>query len=631
MRDGFIPVAVATPPLRVANPAYNQEGIIRYMREAEKGGQVLLIFPELSLTGYTCGDLFLQSTLHKRGLKSLATIVEASQPLNLITVLGLPLIWEGALYNCAVAFKGGKILGVVPKSHLSSGPEYSEQRYFSQPPQGNGVIEILSQIVPFGTNLLFKSQRVENFTFAIEICNDLWTPNPPSIGHAQAGALIIANLSASSALIGKEEYRRTLVAGQSARLHSGYLYASAGSGESTGEAVYLAHNLIAENGEIIREELFTYEGLVSGEIDLNFLASERIRGGNFKGGNNANYQVVQFDHKVVEVALKRTYAKHPFIPKEGSGELEKALMIQSIGLLSRLRHIGTKKVILGLSGGLDSTLALIVAVEAFKRGSLPLSGIIGVTMPCFGTTSNSLRLAETLAQHFTIPLRKIDITQAVVQHFEDIGHPQELHDITYENSQARERTQVLMDIANQEGGIVLGTGDLSELALGWATYNGDLMSMYAVNASVPKTLVRHLIAYYAEGCGSSQLKETLQEVLAAPISPELLPHKGGKTTQKTEEVVGPYELHDFFLYHAIRRGSGPQKVARLAQETFKGEYSREEILKWLKLFYRRFFANQFKRSVLPEGPAIGTLSLSPRSGWKMASDASVATWLDELN
>ncbi|NLA92092.1 MAG: NAD(+) synthase [Spirochaetales bacterium] len=630
MRDGFIPVAVATPPLRVADLAFNQEAIINYMKVAEESGRTLVVFPELSLTGYTCGDLFLQATLIQGALKSLAAILEASKKLNLIALVGLPLVYSGSLYNCAVALKGGEILGVVPKGNLINGQEYNDGRYFSEPPQTNGTITLFGQEVPFGAKLLFQSKKVANFTFAIEICNDLWIPNPPSISHSQAGALIIANLSASSALIGKEAYRRSLVAGQSARLYAGYLYAAAGSGESTSEMVFLGHNFITENGEVLKEELFPFEGIANGEIDVDYLASERIRSGNFSTLHDESYQVIRFDHNLTDVKLERTYERHPFIPNGESAPYEQALMIQSVGLLKRLHHIGGEKVVIGLSGGLDSTLALIVAVEAFKRGSLPLSGIIGVTMPCFGTTSASLRLAETLAQQFGITLRKIDITKAVEQHFEDIGHPPTLHDITYENSQARERTQILMDIANQEGGIVIGTGDLSELALGWATYNGDLMSMYAVNASVPKTLVRHLVTYYGEQSGNEELKRTLTEVVEAPISPELLPTKGGETTQKTEEVVGPYELHDFFLYHSIRRGSTPRKVARLAKETFKGDYSEQEVLQWLKLFYKRFFANQFKRSVLPEGPMIGSLSLNPRSSWKMPSDARVEEWLAEL-
>ncbi len=631
MRDGFIPVAVATPPLRVADPSFNQEAIINYMEMAEKRGSTLVVFPELSLTGYTCGDLFLQSTLIQGALKSLKSIVDASKKLNLIALVGLPLVWRGSLYNCAVALKEGEILGVVPKSHLLNGQEYNDGRYFAEPPQINGTLNLLGQEVPFGVKLLFRSKKMANFTFAIEICNDLWTPNPPSIAHSQAGALIIANLSASSALVGKESYRRSLVAGQSARLYAGYLYAAAGSGESTSEMVFLGHNFITENGEVLREELFPFDGMVTGEIDVDYLASERIRSGNFKARHDESYQVVEFDHNLTDVVLERTYSQHPFIPEEGSNSYEQALMIQSIGLLKRLQHIGIEKVVLGLSGGLDSTLALIVASEAFKRGSLPLSGIICVTMPCFGTTPASLRLAETLTKQFGVTLRKIDITKAVEQHFEDIGHPPTLHDITYENSQARERTQILMDIANQEGGIVVGTGDLSELALGWATYNGDLMSMYAVNASVPKTLVRHLVTYYGEHSGDEELKQTLTEVVEAPISPELLPTDGGETTQKTEEVVGPYELHDFFLYHSIRRGSAPGKVARLAKEAFKEKYREEEVLKWLKLFYKRFFTNQFKRSVLPEGPMIGSLSLNPRSSWKMPSDARVEGWLEELD
>ncbi|MFA7370970.1 MAG: NAD(+) synthase [Sphaerochaetaceae bacterium] len=633
MRDGFIPVGVATPHLIVGDPSYNAQETIRIMQEGVKEGLSLLVFPELGLTAYTCQDLFLQKTLIQSALNALQEVVTASAQLPLVTIVGVPLTRRGALYNCAVVIQGGEVLAVVPKTHLFSTQESSEVRYFAPAPPKNTTIELFGKLLPFGTKLLFKAQEVENFIFAVEICNDLWGQSPPSNHHSRAGALIIANLSASSELVGKGAYRRSLVKGQSARLFCGYLYASAGSGESSSEMVYLGHNLISENGEILAESKIPFEGILKSEIDVAYLAGERRSNDDFSPIPAEEYLTVEFSCREREVRLTRLINAYPFIPvsqAQRRDNFQTALLIQAMALVRRVQHVGCEKVVLGLSGGLDSTLALIVAIEAYERLKKPLSGIIAVTMPCFGTTATSLKLAEDLAEHFGVTLRKIDITKAVEQHFLDIGHAKEVHDITYENAQARERTQVLMDVANSEGAIVIGTGDLSELALGWATYNGDLMSMYGLNASVPKTLVRHLINYYAHERAKSTLKMTLLKVLEAPVSPELLPPKEGETTQKTEEVIGPYELSDFFLFHSIRRGCQPRKVYRLAKIAFEGKYSEQEILSWLRLFYKRFFANQFKRSTLPEGPMIGSLSLNPRSSWKMPSDASVKIWLDEL-
>ncbi|MDD3366591.1 MAG: NAD(+) synthase [Sphaerochaetaceae bacterium] len=633
MKDGFIRVAVATPALRVADCPYNAEQTILHMQAAEKQHVALLVFPELGLTAYTCGDLFLQPTLLNSAVAALTQVVEASAHLQVIAIVGLPLLWRGKLYNCGVVVHQGAILGVVPKTHLPNYQEYYEKRWFTPAPSSKGLIEILGCKCPFGTDIIFCSSQVENFTFAIEICEDASSLTPPSTRHAQAGAFIIANLSASNELVGKAAYREQLVKGRSSALISAYLYANAGSGESTTDMVFAGHNLLAENGIILKACEVPFEGILTSEIDVNRLANERLRNTTFEAPNEEVYSFVEFSHVVTKTSLEREFNRHPFVPAAGPDRTQRCksiLMVQSLGLGARLKHIKAKKVVIGVSGGLDSTLALLVAVEAFDRLKLPRSGILAITMPCFGTTAKTLENAEALAAALKVTLRKIDITKAVLQHFEDIGHDQNVHDVTYENSQARERTQVLMDIANAESAIVVGTGDLSELALGWATYNGDHMSMYGVNASVPKTLIRHLIEYYGESSDSKSLKKVLLDIADTPVSPELLPARNGEISQVTEDIVGPYELHDFFLYYTIRWAFDPRKVYRLAKIAFKGLYEATTILSWLKLFYRRFFAQQFKRSCLPDGPKVGSVSLSPRGDWRMPSDASVAVWLEAL-
>ncbi len=634
MRDGFIRVAAATPALRVADCNYNAGKTIDLMREAERQSVSLVVFPELGLSGYTCQDLFLQPVLLQGALEALETIVSASEEMEVVAVVGLPLRWQGKLYNCAVAVQGGEVLGVVPKSFLPNYGEFYEQRWFVPAPEENGLIGLCGSTAPFGTDIIFSSESVEHFSFALEICEDLWAPMPPSSRHAIHGATILANLSASDELVGKAGYKRQLVCNQSGRLMAAYLYAGSGAGESTGDMVFAGHNLIAENGILLAESEVPFEGLLVREVDLAFLANERMRTNTFTSGSDGSYDVVLFSHAVRETELRDPIDRYPFVPSGDDDRSERCktiLMIQSVGLGKRLLHTGSKKVVIGLSGGLDSTVALLVAVEAFDRLALDRTGIIAITMPCFGTTERTRTNAWALARSLGVTIREIDITKSVMQHFSDISHDPSVHDVTFENSQARERTQVLMDVANKEGALVIGTGDLSELALGWATYNGDHMSMYGVNAAVPKTLIRHLVSYVAKTTGSEALRRVLTDVLDTPVSPELLPARDGVISQVTEDIVGPYELHDFFLYHMLRRGSSPAKVFRVAKVAFQGSYDDATILKWLRTFYRRFFSQQFKRSCLPDGPKVGSVALSPRGDLRMPSDACATLWLEELD
>jgi NAD+ synthase (glutamine-hydrolysing) len=633
MKDGFIKVAVGTPKVKVADCRFNAETTIAMMREAADLQVRLLVLPELGLTAYTCADLFLQDTLIRGAMQGLLSVVSASSDMEMVTVVGLPLVYQGKLYNCAAAVSQGKILGIVPKTHIPNYQEFYEARWFSRAPSQIGKITIGLMDIPFGSRILFTCDEFIDFRFAIEICEDLWVPNPPSTSHALAGAMIIANLSASDELVGKADYRRQLVSGQSARLVCAYLYADAGPGESSTDLVFVAHDLIAENGILLTERDSGETGLLVTEVDVSRLATERRKLTTFPACENEGYVDVHFSQKIAVTELSRTFSRFPFVPAQGldrDSRCETILRLQALGLCKRLEHTALKSVVVGVSGGLDSTLALLVAVEAFERMGLSKEGIFAVTMPCFGTTDRTRDNARMLSNSLGVSFLSIDITKSVLQHFADIGHDASVHDVVFENSQARERTQVLMDLANRESALVVGTGDLSELALGWATYNGDHMSMYGVNASVPKTLIRHLVAFHARKQSDATLRKVLLDVLDTPVSPELLPAKDGRISQVTEDIVGPYELHDFFLYYAIRWAYGPSKIFRIACSTFDGAYDSITIMKWLKIFYGRFFSQQFKRSCLPDGPKVGSVVLSPRGDWRMPSDACVSLWKAEL-
>ena len=636
MRDGFIKVAAGTPKIRVADCRYNAEQIFTMMREADKQGVKVLCLPELCLTGYTCGDLFLQDTLLCGAEEGLQTILEATRNLDMVTVLGLPVRykWDNKLYNCAAVIQSGEILGLVPKTYLPNYGEFYEQRWFAS---GAGVetsVDLCGETVDMDAAGLFACETVPNLVLGVEICEDLWATEPPSARLARGGATVILNLSASNELVGKSGYRRNLVVGQSGRLVCGYVYADAGEGESTTDLVFTGHNMIAENGALLAERRFA-TGLTISEIDVDRLAYERRRMTTFNGQRQADLWRASFSLPLEETRLTRAVSPAPFVPADAEDRAERCneiLKIAALGLKKRLEHTGARTAVVGLSGGLDSTLAILITAVAMKLLDRPASDIIAVTMPCFGTTDRTRDNAVELAERLGATLKRIDIGSAVKVHFKDIGQSMEDHSVTFENGQARERTQVLMDIANQNGGLVIGTGDLSELALGWATYNGDHMSMYGVNAGIPKTLVRHLVAFVSDDKGSEdpRLSAVLDDILDTPVSPELLPAIEGKISQKTEDLVGPYELHDFFLYYAIRWGFPPRKVFRLAEHALGRTYDRATILKWLNSFYRRFFTQQFKRSCLPDGPKVGSVTLSPRGDWRMPSDAVAALWLEEL-
>ena len=637
MKDGFIKIACATPELKVADCDYNSDKILELIKEAYEKGVKIVCFPELSLTGYTCGDLFLQSALIESVEENLFKIINETANMEIISIVGLPFSYMTKLYNCAAVIYMGKILGIVPKANIPNYSEFYEARQFVEAPAENGEhLWKEGESVPFGANLIFTHQKYHRFSFGIELCEDLWTPIPPSGELAMAGAHIILNLSASDELTGKAGYRRELVKNQSARTLSAYLYADAGEGESTMDMVFAGHNLIVENGVVLKESKpFAGEKDLITEIDLGRLHNERRRMTTFtKGQKKDDFTTIWFDSSVPEeTKLTRSFEKTPFVPSTRAHREERCeeiLAIQSYGLAKRLRHTGCKHAVIGLSGGLDSTLALLVTVRAFDTLNLEREGIVCVTMPCFGTTNRTYDNAVQLAKQLGASLREIRIQDAVMQHFKDISHDPEVQDVTYENGQARERTQILMDIANEVCGMVIGTGDMSELALGWATYNGDHMSMYGVNCSVPKTLVRYLVQFFADTCENDILKKVLYDVLDTPVSPELLPPKEGEIAQKTEDLVGPYELHDFFLYYTLRLGYGPEKIFRLACVTFEGAYDKKTIAKWLNTFFRRFFAQQFKRSCLPDGPKVGTVSVSPRGDLRMPSDACVRLWQREL-
>ena len=633
MRHGFIKVAAATPDIRVADVDYNKGQIIKQMDEAADAGAKIIVFPELCITGYTCSDLFLQDILLNSAKKALVEIAEYTKNLDALVFVGVPIAVGGELYNVAAALNHGNILGFTTKSFLPNYGEFYEMRQFRPGPKKAEKILFGGKEIPFGPQLLFVEKQMTNLIVSAEICEDVWSPVPPSIEAAREGATVIVNCSASDETIGKASYREALISGQSARLISGYIYANAGEGESTTDLVFGGHNLIAENGTILAEAKRFSNGIIYTEFDVQKIANERRKNTTFTETQEHVLPRIPFGLEQTETILTRTFPSRPFVPRddqERAKRCEEILTIQAMGLKKRLAHTHAKSAVVGISGGLDSTLALLVTAKAFDALGLERSGITAVTMPCFGTTDRTYQNACKMSLKVGATLREVRIGDAVMQHFKDIVHDPQDHSVTYENSQARERTQVLMDIANQTGGLVIGTGDMSELALGWATYNGDHMSMYGVNASVPKTLVRHLVHYFADTCEDSSLKEVLYDVLDTPVSPELLPPKDGEIAQKTEDLVGPYELHDFFLYYFLRMGYEPGKIYRIAKLSFAGEYDDETIYKWLRTFCWRFFSQQFKRSCLPDGPKVGTVALSPRGDWRMPSDACVALWIQNL-
>ncbi len=639
MQDGFVKVAVRTPRVRVADVGYNVEMCVEAMREEAAAGAKVIVLPELCVTGYTCEDLFWQDTLLDAACNGVLELAAATADIDALVFAGAPLRVGTKLYNCAVALSAGDVLGIVPKRFVPNFNESYEARHFSTGPQICEVVEFApGHFATFGANQLFACESVPELVVAAEICEDLWAPQPQSISHALAGATLVVNLSATNAAVGKASYCRNLVVGQSARLVCAYAYASAGWGESTTDAVFAGQGLIAENGCLLAESAPFGPGLAMTEIDVASLVAERRRMSTFDVAlvpEAVGHMVSRFELEVTATELTRPVDPHPFVPgeeAERADRCEEVFDIQAYGLVKRIQHTHGTCAVIGISGGLDSTLALLVSVRAFDLLGLDRHGIIAVTMPGFGTTSRTKGNATTLAEALGVQLREVSIAASVRQHFADIGHDENVHDVTYENAQARERTQIIMDIANQEGGLVVGTGDLSELALGWATYNGDHMSMYCVNGGVPKTLIRHLVRYVADTCGNDVEARVLYDVLDTPVSPELLPaNEDGTIAQQTEDLVGPYELHDFVLYQVLRHGMRPRKLYRLARTAFAGAYDDATILKWLRTFYRRFFAQQFKRSCLPDGPKVGSVGVSPRGDLRMPSDALATLWLAELD
>lgn len=641
MKQGFIKVAAVTPHLQVGDVPFNTAKIIENMKLAQEKRAKLVVFPELCLTGYTCGDLFLQDCLLQGVFTGLQDIIQASASMDVLTLVGFPFYLRNSLYNVAGVIFQGKLLGIVPKQYIPNYSEFYEARHFSKPEIGYEIINIaalgeVGQQIPFGTNLTFQAENLPAFRLGIDICEDLWMPIPPSCHHATAGATVIANLSASDETTGKDMYRQELVQNQSARLVCGYIYADAGEGESSTDLVFAGHNLIVENGSLLVQSHRFENSMILSELDLGRLISERRRMSTYPTtGDNKDYLNISFSFsEIEETKLTRKYPQTPFVPQVKSDRdrrCDEILNIQAMGLKKRLAHTHSTSAVIGISGGLDSTLALLVTAKAFDMLGLDRSGILSVTMPCFGTTDRTYQNACELTRILGATLKEVPIHEAVKLHFRDIGHDANVRDITYENSQARQRTLILMNLANQSKGMVIGTGDMSELALGWATYNGDHMSMYGVNSSVPKTLVRYLVQYFAETTKEQKLQDILMDVLDTPVSPELLPPEDGKISQKTEDIVGPYELHDFFLYFLMRFGYTPKKIFRLAVYTFAGIYDAATIYKWLRTFYWRFFSQQFKRSCLPDGPKVGSVALSPRGDWRMPSDASVNLWMQEID
>lgn len=633
---GFLRVGAIVPSLEVGNVEKNTKEIITQIKEASKKHVQVVTTPELSLTGYTCSDLFFQDILLDESIKGLKKILENTKDLDIISIIGIPIKIKNKLYNCGAVIQKGEILGLVPKVYLPNYNEFYEKRWFESGKDLNELIAILDQEVPVSTNILFQDIEDETYTFALEICEDLWAPIPPSTKHALNGATVIFNLSASNEIIGKYEFRKNLVKDQSARTISAYVYASSGVNESTTDVLFSGHAMIAEDGSILKENnRFDFNSnMIYTDVDIKRIMNNRYK--------NTSYGQEEDDYLIIKVAIKdevenieRIYSEYPFVPKneaKRNERCEEIFNIQACALAKRLKHIGTQKTVIGISGGLDSTLAFLVIAAAYKKLGIDNKNIIAITMPGFGTTNRTYNNAINLVKEYGATLREISIKDAVLQHFKDIGQDENVHDITYENSQARERTQILMDVANKEGGFLVGTGDLSELALGWCTYNGDHMSMYSVNSSIPKTLVRYLVKWIADTTEDEKQKETIYDILDTPISPELLPpDKNGNIKQKTESSIGPYILHDFFLYHFFRYGAAPSKIKYLAQQTFKEMYDKEEIEKWLRVFLKKFFSQQFKRSCVPDGVKVGTISLSPRGDLRMPSDASVNIWLKDLD
>ena len=626
MRDGFIKVGAASPELRVGQPFFNISKMLELFSLASGYGVKVLVYPELSITGYTCQDLFLQDALIQDSRKALLEFVSATKGSDILSFVGFPLEHNGKLYNTAAAVQDGRILSYTAKRNLPCYGEFQEDRWFTQSPDD---VEYIEGGIPFGFKIIHRYGLI---SVSAEICEDLWVSSPPSVSHAGNGANIIVNLSASDEVIGKEEYRRNLVSMQSAKLICGYVYADASEGESTTDMVFTGADIIAENGSILNQSSFSTGALTISEIDVSKLNEERRRTNTFKIVNDPGYVSVPFTLDMCDTVLTRRIDPYPFVPSDYESRArraEKILTLQALGLKRRIEHTRAGKLVIGLSGGLDSTLALLVSVKAMDMSGRDRKDIIAITMPCFGTTKRTKGNAEKLAEALGVSFEQIDIKKSVLQHFKDIGQSENDFSVTYENAQARERTQVLMDKANQVGGLVIGTGDLSELALGWATYNGDHMSNYAVNASIPKTLVRHIVSYVASQ-GKKESK-VLYDILSTPVSPELIPPKDGRISQVTEDIVGPYELHDFFLYYFVRFAFPPSKIFRLAKIAFAKTYSDDIIFKWLETFIRRFFSQQFKRSCLPDGPKVGTVTFSPRGDWRMPSDASPELFLEDLN
>lgn len=631
MKDGFIKCGCASIDVTVGDCDKNAKAIVEEIKKADKLGVKLLALPELCVCGYTCGDLLLSDTLLDGVENAVEYALKNTSKTDVVAVIGAPLRNGGKLFNCALVIYKGDILGVVPKQNIPNYGEFYEARYFTSGSDTEFFeIEVAGRIAPFG-QMIFVDKNSKEYAFGVEICEDMWVASSPSITLTENGANIIVNISASDEVVGKAEYRRTLVTAQSGKLNCGYIYASAGEGESTTDTVFAGHNLIAEGGNVLKEGNLFENALIYTDIDVKRIAFEKRRVNTFRTGGELG--CVCFGQDLTENKLTRKFSPTPFVPadeEKRNDRCELILKMQAMGLKKRLAHTGSKKVVVGLSGGLDSALALLVMVKAADSLKMDRKSILAVTMPCFGTTGRTKSNAEILANGLGVDFKSVNISKTVESHFQDIGQSKEDLDVTFENAQARERTQVLMDIANKEGGLVVGTGDLSELALGWATYNGDHMSMYGVNGSIPKTLVRYLVKYYADTCDSDDVRKALLDILDTPVSPELLPSKDEEISQQTESIVGPYELHDFFLYYILRWGYSPKKVYRIALDTFAGKYDKEVILKWLKNFYKRFFAQQFKRSCLPDGPKVGSVTLSPRGDWRMPSDASASLWLKEL-
>lgn len=633
MRHGFVKVAAVTPKIKVADPVYNAERICEKIDEAVQQGAKIIVFPELCITGYTCNDLFLQELLLKQAREQLLTIASHTEGKQALIFVGLPISREQKLYNVAAVLWEGEILAFIPKSFIPGYGEFYEQRHFTAGNEQAVSLYFDGEEVPFGTNILFEAEGMDGLIVGCEICEDIWVPKSPGQAHAMAGATLLVNLSASNETVGKDTYREMLVKSASGKLISGYVYAGAGEGESTQDLVFGSHNLIAENGTILAQAKRFKNQTIYADMDIHRICSERRRMSTYQNDDKSDYLVIPFGLQEEETKLTRTFDCMPFVPSDKTVRTERCeeiLSIQSYGLKKRYEHTGCQKAVVGISGGLDSTLALLVTVRAFDMLQIPRENIFAVTMPCFGTTDRTYENACNLSKSLGATLEEINIREAVTIHFRDIGQDSSNHNVTYENGQARERTQILMDIANRENALVIGTGDMSELALGWATYNGDHMSMYGVNVGVPKTLVRHLVQYCADTCTQEKLSKILLDVLDTPVSPELLPPVDGVISQKTEDLVGPYELHDFFLYYMLRCGFEPTKIYRIAVQSFGGQYDKETILKWLKIFYRRFFSQQFKRSCLPDGPKVGSVAVSPRGDLRMPSDACAQIWLKEL-